>query len=214
MKTLIITGGKISADFALTFFENNEYDLVIAADKGLEVLDKLCIKPDYIIGDFDSLTDGLLCEYSAEKIIRLNPEKDFTDTEAAIRFALDKGATSLTIIGATGTRLDHVIANISLLMIPLEAGIPAHIQDEHNRIRLVNKTTEFIKAECFGDNMSLIPYSDEVTGVTLKGFFYSLNNKNLNRFKELSLGISNEIIEEKCVIEMKNGILIVIESRD
>lgn len=214
MKTLIITGGKISADFALTFFENNEYDLVIAADKGLEVLNKLCINPDYIIGDFDSLTDSILSEYPPERIIRLNPEKDFTDTEAAIKLAMDKGADSITITGATGTRIDHVIANISLLMIPLKVGIPAYIQDEYNRIRLINKTTEFIKAECFGDNMSLIPYSNEVTGVTLKGFFYTLNNKKLSRFEELSLGISNEIIEEKCVIEMKDGILIVIESRD
>ena len=214
MKTLIITGGKISADFALTFFENNEYDLVIAADKGLEVLDKLCIRPDYIIGDFDSLTAGILCEYQEEKIVKLNPEKDFTDTEAAIRLAIDKGADSITIIGATGTRLDHVIANISLLMIPLEAGVPAYIIDENNRIRLIDKTTELTREDCFGDNVSLIPYSDEVTGVTLKGFYYSLSNKNISKFKELSLGISNKITEDKCIIEINNGIMIVIESRD
>lgn len=214
MKTLIITGGKISADFALTFFENNEYDCVIAADKGLEVLDKLCIKPDYIIGDFDSLEAGILCEYSGDRIIKLNPEKDFTDTEAAIRLAIEKGSDLITIIGATGSRLDHVLANISLLMIPLEAGIPAYIIDENNRIRLIDKTTELTREDCFGDNVSLIPYSNEVAGVTLRGFYYPLNNKTLSRFKELSLGISNKITEDKCIIKIKNGILIVIESRD
>ncbi|MBE5948063.1 MAG: thiamine diphosphokinase [Lachnospiraceae bacterium] len=214
MKTLIITGGKISADFALTFFENKEYDCVIAADKGLEVLDKICIKPDYIIGDFDSLEAGILSGYSKDRIIKLNPEKDFTDTEAAIRLAIEKGADSVTIIGATGNRLDHVLANISLLMIPLEAGIPAYISDENNRIRLIDKNTELKRENCFGDNVSLIPYSDEVTGVTLKGFYYPLNNKNISRFKELSLGISNKITEDKCIIKIKSGILIMIESRD
>jgi len=214
MKTLIITGGKISADFALTFFENKEYDIVIAADKGLEVLDKICIKPDYIIGDFDSLEESVLCEYPEDRIVRLNPEKDFTDTEAAIHLAIEKGADSVTIIGATGSRLDHVLANISLLMIPLEVGIPAYIIDENNRIRLIDKTTELTREDCFGDNVSLIPYTDEVSGVTLKGFYYPLNNKTLNRFKDISLGISNKVIEEKCIIEMKSGIMIVIESRD
>ena len=214
MKTLLITGGKISTDFALTFFENNEYDCVIAADKGLEVLNKLCIKSDYIIGDFDSLEAGILCEYSEDSIITLNPEKDFTDTEAAIRLAIEKGADSVTIIGATGSRLDHVMANISLLMLPLEVGIPACIIDENNRIRLIDKTTELTREECFGDNVSLIPYTDEVSGVTLKGFYYPLNNKVLNRFKEPSLGISNKIIEDKCIIEIESGIMLVIESRD
>lgn len=214
MKTLIITGGKISADFALTFFEKKEYECIIAADKGLEVLDKLCIKPDYIIGDFDSLEEGILCEYSENGIIKLNPEKDFTDTEAAIRLAIEKGSDSITIIGATGSRLDHVLANISLLMIPLEAGIPAYIIDENNRIRLIDKTIEIKKTDCFGNNLSLIPYTDEVSGVTLKGFYYPLNNKNISRFKELSLGISNKITEDKCIIKIKSGILIVIESRD
>ena len=99
-------------------------------------------------------------------------------------------------------------------MIPLEAGVPAYIIDENNRIRLIDKTTELTREDCFGDNVSLIPYSDEVTGVTLKGFYYSLSNKNISKFKELSLGISNKITEDKCIIEIKNGIMIVIESRD
>lgn len=214
MKTLIITGGKISTDFALTFFENNEYDCVIAADKGLEVLDKLCIKPDYIIGDFDSVANNLLNSYPKDKIIKLNPQKDFTDTEAAIRLAIDKGAASITIVGATGTRIDHVLANINLLMLPLELGILAYIQDENNRIRLIDKNTEFNRKDCFGNNVSILPYSEEVTGVTLKGFFYPLNKKTLSRFNEFSLGISNKIINETCIIEIEKGILIVIESSD
>lgn len=214
MKTLIITGGKISADFALTFFENNEYDCVIAADKGLEVLDKLCIKPDYIIGDFDSVANDLINSYSKDRIIKLNPQKDFTDTEAAVRLAIDKGTDLITIAGATGTRIDHVLANINLLMHPLKAGIPAYIQDENNRIRLIDKNTDFNRKECFGDNISLLPYSDEVTGVTLKGFFYPLNKKTLSRYNELSLGISNKMVTETCTIEIEKGILIVIESSD
>ena len=214
MKTLIITGGKINTDFALTFFENKEYDCVIAADRGLEVLDKLCIRPDYIIGDFDSLTSDVLDEYPADRIIKLNPEKDFTDTEAAIRLAIEKGADSITITGATGSRIDHVLANISLLMITLEAGIPAYIIDENNKIRLIDKTIELYKDDCFGENISLIPYTDEVSGVTLKGFYYPLKQKKFSRFNELSLGISNKVIADKCIIELEKGIMIVIESRD
>lgn len=217
MKILIVTGGKIDEDFALQFLEKNSFDLIIAADKGMELLGKLNIMPDYLVGDFDSVSEDVLdkARQNAGKVVKFNPVKDFTDTEAAVRLAIDElDADEITILGATGTRLDHVLANINSLFIALEKNIPAYIIDLNNRIRLINKTTEIIRKEAFGDTISLIPYTDKVEGIILTGFYYSLKDKTFSKFEEPSLGVSNVLTDDKGVIELTGGILIMIEARD
>ncbi len=224
MKILIVTGGKIDSDFALQFLDDNTFDYVIAADKGMELLNKISITPDYLVGDFDSVSEDVLeMARKNSKVIKFNPVKDFTDTEAAVRLAIDICSAddkavadehSICILGATGSRLDHVLANISTLMPALSKDIPAYILDENNKIRLINKNTEIVRTEAYSDTISFIPYTDFVEGITLTGFFYPLENKTFSRFAEPSLGISNKLIGDKGVIELKSGILIMIEARD
>ena len=100
------------------------------------------ILPDIIVGDFDSVNPDTL-EYFHDKeqieVCMLNPEKDDTDTEYAIREAIRRGAMEIVVIGATGTRIDHVLGNISLLGIGLEEQIKISLVDEHNRIRMINQ---------------------------------------------------------------------------
>lgn len=217
MKILIVTGGKIELDFALQFLMENTFECIIAADRGMELLERLSIIPDYLVGDFDSVSEDVLkkAKQNTGKVIKFNPVKDFTDTEAAVRLAIELGAGEITILGATGTRMDHVLANINTLFIALDKNIPAYIIDGNNRIRLINKSCEILKNQNLYSNIiSLIPYTDKAEGVTLTGFYYPLKNKTLSRFAEPSLGVSNILTEDKGIIELASGVLIVIEARD
>jgi thiamine pyrophosphokinase len=142
----------------------------------------------------------------------LIPEKDDTDTEFAIREAIRRGADDITIVGGTGTRLDHVLGNVWLLGIGLEEGVSLQLLDEHNRIRLIDSPMILSREEQYGTYISLIPFSGEVRGVTLRGLKYPLNDYTLGGF--CSLGISNEIVAEEAYIGFTAGLLLVIESKD
>lgn len=142
--------------------QSNKYDYIIAADKGLESLNKLKIRPDYIIGDFDSVNKTILEEYNDTSITYLKPEKDFTDTHMALKMAIDKGSKSITIIGATGTRIDHLLANIHILKEALEKGIKTEILDNNNKIMLINKNIK-IKKDSNYKYVSLIPLTTKAS---------------------------------------------------
>lgn len=215
MKVVIISGGHIEDGFILEWLQENKYDLLIAADSGMNFLHRNGLVPDVVAGDFDSVSSKSLSVFSNMEnveILRLNPIKDDTDTEFVIREAIRRGATSITVLGATGTRLDHVLANVYLLGIGLEEGVSIQILDEHNRIRMIEDSFQIAKDEQFGDFISIIPVKGDVKGVTLKGMKYPLKEADVNCFS--SLGISNEIIAETAKISVKQGTLLLIESRD
>ena len=214
-KILIISGGSMEDTFAKEWIGQHQPDFTIVADSGMEFMRRAGLMPDMIIGDFDSVCTETL-EYFKEQqgIIfkELNPVKDDTDTEFAIRQAIGLGAKGITVLGATGTRLDHVLGNVALLGIGLKEQVDIQLVDAHNRIRMIDKAICLTKSEQFGNFVSLLPYSGEVKGVTLKGFKYPLENYTMGSFS--SLGISNEIVEEKAEILFEEGILLVIEARD
>ena len=188
---------------------------VIAGDRGLEALYQLKIIPNHVVGDFDSVSPEILEFYKKQpKIIfhTYNAEKDNTDTDIALKLAIQMKSSEITILGALGKRMDHAIANIHILKDALGANIPCQILDEHNRIYLVNTEKTLEKDKVYGKYISLIPLTSTVEGLTLTGFKYPLNRYNLPI--GTSLGISNEIIEDIAHIEMEKGILIVIESKD
>lgn len=215
MKYIIISGGKIEDAFALEWLEKNKYDCMIAADSGMNFMYRNNIIPDVIAGDFDSVSSESLKAFSkmeGVEILRLNPIKDDTDTEFVIREAIRRGATEVTLLGATGTRLDHVLANMYLLGIGLEEGIKIQLVDAHNRIRMIEDSLEISKEEQFGDFVSVLPVKGDANGVTLEGMKYSLQDAEITCFS--SLGISNEIVEDVAKISVKQGTLLVIESRD
>lgn len=169
MKTLIITGGNINKEFLQENIKENKYDKIISADRGLEALNKINIKPDYIIGDFDSVNNEILEKYKDIPITYLKPEKDFTDTHMALKLAIENSAKSITIIGAIGTRLDHSIANIHILKEAIENSIQAEIIDEHNKITLINKNTKIKKDKSY-KYVSLIPLTTKVTRSNIRRF--------------------------------------------
>ncbi len=212
---VIVAGGMLEADFAALYLKQERPEYLIAADFGLEFMYQRQLRPDIVIGDFDSVAKEIVDYYRRDSRIRffeLNPVKDDTDTEAAVRIALHLGAGRITLLGVTGTRLDHVLANISLLLIGLQEHVPMTILDAHNRIRMLNQNIVLRKEEQYGDYVSLIPYMGDVTGVTLRGMKYPLTNHTFTGGN--SLGISNEIVEEQAEILFSTGILLMIETRD
>ena len=188
---------------------------IIVCDRGLEALYQLKIIPNHVVGDFDSVSSEVLEFYKKQTQIifhTYNAEKDNTDTDIALKLATRLKSSKITILGALGKRMDHAIANIHILKDALYAEIPCKILDEYNRIYLINKETTLEKEKVYGKYVSLIPLTSTVEGLTLTGFKYPLNEYTLPI--GTSLGISNEIIEDRAYIKMKKGILIAIESKD
>ncbi len=215
-RILIITGGAISADFAAQYLKNQEFHSVLAVDSGLVTAHKLGIPINYIVGDFDSVPKELIESYRRDMasvdIREYNPEKDATDTHLAIDLSLELGADEIVILGATGTRIDHMLANIHLLYLPLSKNIEASIIDEHNKIYLINQNTAIYKEKLHGPYISIQSFTERVTGITLKGFKYPLTNHTM--YLGDSLGVSNELAEDRADIMLDEGILIVIEAKD
>ena len=215
MRYLIVCGGKIDKEFGLNEIKTDGIDAIIAADSGMDFLYENGVTPDIIVGDFDSATTKAL-EFFERKgqteIHRLNPIKDDTDTEYAIRLAISEGARSIVLLGATGSRIDHVLANIELLGIGLRQKVQMQIVDAHNRVRMIDSGLTIKRDEQFGKFVSLIPYSMRVEGVCLEGFKYPLDNYCMSKFN--SLGISNEITEAEARISFSDGIMVVVEAVD
>lgn len=213
-KILLITGGNIEEAFLEDLLMNEKYSLIIAADRGLLTADKLNIKPDYIIGDFDSVPPYLLSEYKTKDIpIETFPRmKDKTDTHIAFEMALKRNPSSIDLVGAIGSRMDHTIANIDLLLSALNQGVSARILDGYNNIYLKNNSFIIDKKNQHGDFISLLPFSYQVKGLRLYGFKYPLNGITLTHGS--SLGISNELEAEEGRVEFEEGILAVFETKD
>lgn len=214
-RCLILTGGSVDYSSASDFLIKYSYDLILAVDGGLTAARKLQLKPDCCVGDFDSVSKDDLEHF--RKIPGISwethpPEKDETDTELALHLALRRKVDSIHVFGATGTRMDHTLASISLLQIPLEAGVSCWLIDGHNRITMIDSGMALKRSEAFGTYVSLIPFTESVSGVTLEGFKYPLQDYTFVQGN--SLGVSNEIICEEAVITIGKGRMLLIESKD
>ncbi len=214
MHILIVTGGNIDKDIAFAMLKNNSYTYIIAVDKGLSFLDACGRMPDLIMGDFDSVDKDILHDYMGKncRVKRFSSEKDATDTQLAVEEAIALGAAAITIIGGTGNRLDHTLSNIYILGLALRHNISCRLIDAHNVIQLIDKTTYIQKNNISGNYISLLPYTESVENITLKGFRYPLQEYTLH--KDTSIGISNELTEDSGMIAFTKGILIMIQARD
>ncbi len=213
---LIVTGGIIDYEFAGSFLENRTFDKIIAVDGGLAALSRLKLKPDAIVGDFDSVAEDILAEYknSSDNITWEihKPEKDETDTELALNTAIGLGCSKLVLLGATGGRMDHFIGNLHLLYACLKKGVEAAIVDEKNWITVIDKGRTFLAETLWGKYISFLPLCGEVKKITLTGFKYPLYEKDIDL--GTSLCISNELTGEEGTIVFASGTLICIQSHD
>ncbi len=217
-RTAVIVSGGLSDPRQLTSQYNVFSDtdkLLIAADRGLECCDAAGLVPDIIVGDFDSVDTDLFRRYqeqTPERIDRYPSAKDQTDTELAFTLAVEHGAGRIILMGVTGTRLDHTLANLSLLKRAHDLGISCVICDPHDRIHLADGTETFVRGEY--PFISFLPCTDTVEHVTLTGFRYPLTDYTIRRGEEDGHFVSNEISEEKAILRMDGGLLLVVEARD
>lgn len=221
-KVLLITGGKVNMDFAEEYTASQEYDTVVCADSGLNTAYRLGMPVHYFMGDFDSVSPEILKAYREGKVegsehcewVRYPKEKDYVDTQLVLEWILEKGADEITFLGATGGRLDHFLANINILMLALKQKVPAYIVDSRNRIRLTDSTLSIERQDMYGKYLSLLPLTSTVTGVTLRGLKYLIEDYTLE--VGIARAISNEMDEtsDKAEILLRTGVLIVVESKD
>ena len=215
---VVISGGDFSKEDADAILSMKKPYYVIAADKGMENAASYGIKPDAVIGDFDSSSKASVDRLSSlEKdgeieVIRLSPMKDDTDTEAALRLALSRCTGDIYIFGGIGTRIDHLLGNIHILLIADEAKRSAYLMNKNNRIRLLSGPITIKKNELFGKYVSFFPISSDVFGLSLRGFLYELNDAKLSY--GTSLGCSNELHGDIGEVDFSQGRLLMIESRD
>lgn len=211
MKGLLISNGDI-IDYNILKDLINKHDYIVCADGGINHLIHINKIPNVLIGDLDSINKrGLeFVEKHNINTVKYPSMKDKTDTELSISYMINHDIKDITLIGVTGTRMDHTISNILLLKELNERKIKSRIIDNHNIIYFVNK---FIKIRKRKDvNISIIPLSTNGITVYLKGFLYSLKNENI-KFGS-TLGISNKIIDKYGIIEIKKGNALIIESKD
>ena len=230
-------------DFLEKKIKENEKICLIAADRGLEFFLEHQILPDVVIGDFDSLSEegkeflevpagiktnseipyGGMTNWKVQKqtgeekkeveIIRLRPEKDDSDTQSAMNYAIRTGAKEIAILGVTGKRVDHLMANFGLLVLAQKQGASVTLVDSYNYMKLVSSGTVLRKSEQFGKYVSFFQLGGDVTGLTLEGFKYPLSNYHLT-VADSGLTVSNEISSESAKIIYDKGTLLMIMSRD
>jgi thiamine pyrophosphokinase len=208
-KIIIITGGRLGE---LAFFQKRmaamENFLTICCDGGIRHLAKLNVKPDVIIGDMDSAATDQLESYKAcgVQILKYPQGKDDTDTQLALNYALKLKPEVIEIWGAWGGRIDHSLANLFLLDFGEQEGIKIRLIDEYCEAFIAGKAAAF--KEAIGQTISLIALSPEVTGISLHGFQYPLDNAILEMNKPR--GISNIVIAAPATINVDSGNLLVI----
>ena len=214
-RCLIITGGSIDLEFARSYLAKEKFERIIAVDRGLAAAGALGLMPDAEVGDFDSVDPAVLADFRRQEHIVWEvhqPEKDDTDTELAIKRALAMGASHIVLLGATGGRLDHLLGNIHLLFPCLQRGVQASVVDPGNKLYLIDGEHHFKKKDVWGTYVSFLPLTEEVRGITLRGFKYPLTDRDISI--GTSLCISNELEDEEASITFREGVLVVVESRD
>lgn len=211
-RMLIFSGGNLGT-WALS--EIQETDYLVALETGALFLLQHDITPDYVLGDFDSVTEAEK-EYITTKCNHVEScdpiDKDETDTEMALNWALQQNPKEIVLLGVLGTRFDHSLANVHLLLKCWQTKIPCRIVDKHNQIQLVGDASSLTIEKDGFEQVSLLPLTSEVSGITLQGFQYPLQDATLHIGK--SLGISNILQDQEGDISVKLGKLLVIQSKD
>lgn len=185
------------------FCDNVVEENVIFADGAYKFKDKIGKKNIVaVVGDFDSLGAAP----KKERVISLSVEKNFTDGERAVHLAKEKGFNQVTIYGAFGGKIEHVLGNIALLKIASSIGLNARIKEGANTMRLISgKTCLSVKKDC---NLSLIPYGEKCVFIDSKGLYYPLKNLTLTSCD--TRGISNKTVDDKVSLEIIEGESLII----
>lgn len=201
MHILLITNGPLP-DPGIYAADLRRADCVICADGGANRACAAGIKPAYVIGDFDSLAEETRHRLAETKFIS-RPSQQATDLEKALRFALDLGAENITLLGVSGGRLDHQMANLSTVQKYSRAAV-IEIKDASGWGRFIRGTHTFRTQ--IGQHISLFAFR-KASGIRTQGLMYPLQSQSLAWGERT--GQSNEAVAETVVISVKRGTLFV-----
>lgn len=190
-------------------FDIKNTDYIIAADGGYNYAKALNIIPNELMGDFDSLRNPEELNISAHtKITKVPVEKDYTDAAMAMKRAIKLGYKNIYLIGACGgNRIEHTIANISLLAYGADFGVNAYMFDEKSCLTVIKDAEITFDDKCTGD-ISVFAFGGKAMGVTEKNLKYEVEDVDL--VPEVSLGVSNLFIGKRASVSVKSGKLLVV----
>jgi thiamine pyrophosphokinase len=205
MHTTIFANGEVTCPHIDLALHTN----IIAADGGAHHCLNLGIIPKVVIGDFDSLTGEELntLENAGSQLIRYPVNKDETDLELALVYAVEEDATEITLFGLLGGRWDMSFANIMILASPRFKGI--HFRVIHGSYEMfMLRAGETLTIDGTPDDIvSVIPLSTHAEGITYTGLEWGLQRESL--FFGSPRGVSNRMLNRKAHISLDSGLLLV-----
>jgi thiamine pyrophosphokinase len=184
-------------------------DVLVAVDGGADAIARAGLVPDLLVGDMDSIDPGTRESLRAGgvEVVVLPTAKDATDTEAALRLVVERGAGEVTVYGGLGgPRLDHLIGNLLLLAAPWLEGIGVRMVDEQHEAFLAQGDVVFRGAR--GDTVSLLPLSPEVEDVLTEGLAYPLAGEVL--YRSATRTLSNVMTGPEARVTHGEGTLLLI----
>ena len=187
-------------------------DLLVAVDGGGDALARVETLPHLLVGDLDSLSRETRARFEAQgvEVLLLPVAKDVTDTEAALRVVVERGADDIMVLGALGgPRIDHLVGNLLLLTSDWLAGRRVRLVDEWHEAFLAAGDATMTGER--GDTVSLLPLSIEVQNVRTEGLLYPLGGESL--FQSAARGISNSMTGSTARVTHGEGRLLVIHYR-
>lgn len=205
-RMLIVAGGPLSLDHLQQEIEGFSGRLM-AVDAGAAAFLRLGIKPDVLLGDFDSLpgADVEVLIRDGVEFLRFPAEKDQTDLELALDWAAGQGIKEVRVWGALGGRLDHTLANVGLLLKAARLGLTVWLVDPNHEVRVFEKELQLTARP--GWAVSLIPLFT-AKGVLTRGLKYPLNRETLH-FSE-GRGLHNRFVAAEAEILVEEGTLLLV----
>lgn len=190
-----------------SFLQQYPDAVIVCADGGLRHAQALGLYPDFMASDCDSMA-----ETAGAEVLRLRPEKDDTDTQTCLREVFRRGCTQAALVCATGGRIDHMLANLSLLEEAAQMGGTLTILDRQNQIVLhPGGRQDYTMPETFR-YFSLIPLDAVLHGVTIENAKYPLCDATVTRAGMIT--ISNEAAGTVFSVSIRAGRALIIFSKD
>ena len=180
-------------------------DFVLCADGGWTLARGMGVKPDLVIGDFDSSR-----EPTDENVVRVPVEKDDTDTMLCLKAGLARGFDDFLVVGGFGGRLDHTLANLQALHYAAERGVHIEMCDGATWAAVVKNGSLSVRADVVGPGpvkLSVLALSDRCRGVCIRGAKWEL--KDADWTNAFPLGVSNEFVADVADIAVREGTLVV-----
>lgn len=184
---------------------------VIAADSGLALADTLGLMVHVVVGDMDSVDPSSLADAEAAgtELERHQPDKDATDLELALRSALRRGARRVFVVGGTGGRLDHLLANAALLGADWLAEAKVVWLANGIRAEVVHDETELDAAP--GELVTLLAVGGDAVGVSTRGLRWQLDSELLEA--RSTRGVSNEFVVDSATVRVESGVVLAVQLR-